>query len=376
MSKPLASIFLIDILLIREIMRSNTAVLCLCLLSSVQLYGCGGGGSGGNNSGTSAPGNLYPNISVRTDNTAMNPASHCYNTNSKFRTDHFIIGSKGSVSDAKMQEIARVAQNTFENDLAQFSWDAWSDLGVSYSKPLEVCVIASEGANGAGNELGFVIGPDRSGSNLDKLVKHELKHTYQARFIGPTGLNDAHVWFAEAVATFLSTNETVNTASLNTFISQTGMTPTQVTHDGLQEGVMMRLSDKSTEYGAYNMALRYLQTQGASVQDFWEVFKTMKLIEKSCKTDHQKAIDNHEMVNPIDEKSTSCTGYANVYSTGATQWNGVIISGSIEDHIAGKSEPGKSKFHAAFDYVMNAHSVTYDGIDDVAAFRSTVMNGM
>ncbi|MGR5149389.1 hypothetical protein ACQKP8_22945 [Photobacterium alginatilyticum] len=275
-----------------------------------------------------------------------------------------------------MQEIARVAQNTLNVDLAAYSWNAWSDLKVDYANPLEVCVIASEGSNGAGNDLGFVVGPNRSGSNLDNLVKHELKHTYQSRLIGPTGLNDSHTWFAEAVATALSTNETVSDTQLNAFISQVSITPTQVTHDGLQDIVMMRLSDGSTEYGSYNMVLRYLQTQGASIQDFWEVFKVINQIEQSCKVNHQAAAVNGEVVNPVDPQSTSCTGYASTYSSGETMWNGEIISGSMDDPLAPSPEPGKSKFHVAFDYVMGSYGVTYDNIDDETAFRNTVINGM
>ncbi|MGR5176359.1 hypothetical protein ACPV4B_03125 [Vibrio parahaemolyticus] len=356
-------------------MRTNRVLLCSYIISSL-LMGCGSEESGGGASTPSTPSNIYSHISVQSYSTAMNPVSHCHNTNSKFRTDHFIVASKGSVSDAKLQEVARVAQNTLNTDLLAYNWDAWSDLGVDYSNPLEVCVIASEGSNGAGNDLGFVIGPDRSGSNLDNLVKHELKHTYQSRLIGKTGLNSAHTWYAEAIATALSTNETVSDSQLNAFISQVGLTPTQVTHDGIQDAVMTRLSNASTEYGSYNMAVRYLRTQGVSNDELWEVFKVIKQIETSCKADHQAALDNGEMVNPIADNSTSCSGYSGTYANGATMWNGVVISGSIEDPIALSLEPGKSRFQVAFDYVMSPYGITYDSIDDAAAFRSTIINGM
>lgn len=358
----------------------NIKVIATILSAAALLAGCNGGGGdeggGGGGSTSSAPSNIYSHISVQSYSTAMNPVSHCHNTNSKFRTDHFIIAAKGSVSDAKLQEVARVAQNTLNTDLSSYNWDAWSDLGVDYSNPLEVCVMESEGSNGAGNELGFVIGPNRSGSNLDNLVKHELKHTYQSRLIGKTGLNFAHTWYAEATATALSTNETVSDSQLNAFISQVGLAPTQVTHDGIQDVVMMRLSDASTEYGSYNMAVRYLRTQGVSNDQLWEVFKVMKQIETSCKADHQAALDNGEMVNPITEDSTSCSGYATTYSSGATMWNGEVISGSLDDPIAPNSEPGKSIFQVAFDYVMSPYGVTYDSIDDATAFRNTIINGM
>ncbi|MGD1524086.1 hypothetical protein [Vibrio harveyi] len=356
----------------------KTNLIATILTAAALLTGCngGGGGGGGGNSGATAPSDIYSHIAVQSFSTAMNPTGHCFNTNSKFRTDHFIIGAKGSVSDAKLKEVARVAQNTLNVDLSAYSWDAWSDLKVDYAHPLEVCVIASEGSNGAGNEQGFVIGPNRSGSNLDGLVRHELKHTYQSRLIGDTGLNQAHVWFAEAMAAALSTNESANDSQLNAFISQTGMTPTQVTHDGLQEAVMLRLTDPSIEYGAYNMSLRYLKTQGATTQDFWEVFKVINQIEQHCKTAHQTAIDNGEMVNPIDSQSTSCSGYASTYGSGATTWNGEVVSGTLDDHIAPNPEPGKSIFHVAFDYVMSPYGVTYDSIDDTTSFRNTVIDGM
>ncbi|MGR5126086.1 hypothetical protein [Photobacterium swingsii] len=357
-------------------MRSNTKLIGLCLISSIGLNGCGSDSDNSESNNQSEPSNLYPHIKVQNDDSAMNATSHCFNENAKFRTDHFIIGKKGNVSDDKLQEIVRIAQNTFNIDLAAYSWNTWADLNVDYTHPLEVCVIASEGSNGAGNALGFVIGPNRSGENLDNLIKHELKHTYQARLIGPTGLNDSHTWFAEAVATALSTNETASDSQLNAFITQTGMTPTQVTHDGLQQAVNLKLSDASSEYGAYNMVLRYLNTQGARTQDFWQVFKVINQIEQSCKTAHQKAINNGEMVNPIDPQSTSCSGKSDTYQSGATKWRGHIISGSIDDHIAPNTEPGISKFQAAFDYVMQPYSVTYDSIDDNAAFRNTVINGM
>ncbi|MBY6196426.1 hypothetical protein [Vibrio hangzhouensis] len=356
-------------------MRTNRVLLCSYIISSM-LVGCGSEESGGGGSTPSAPSNIYSHIAVQSYATAMHPESYCYNTNSKFRTEHFIVAAKGAVSDTKLQEVARVAQNTLNVDLAAYSWDAWSDLGVDYSNPLEICVIESEGSNGAGNELGFVIGPNRSGSNLDNLVKHELKHTYQSRLIGKTGLNFAHTWYAEATATALSTNETVSDSQLNAFISQVGLTPTQVTHDGIQDVVMMRLFDPSTEYGSYNMAVRYLRTQGVSNDQLWEVFKVMKQIETSCKADHQAALDNGEMLNPIAEDSTSCSGYATTYSSGATMWNGEVISGSLDDPIAPSPEPGKSIFQVAFDYVMSPYGVTYDSIDDTTSFRDTIMNGM
>ncbi|SEF39779.1 hypothetical protein [Vibrio hangzhouensis] len=356
-------------------MRTNRVLLCSYIISSM-LVGCGSEESGGGGSTPSAPSNIYSDIDVQSFTTVMHPESHCFNTNSKFRTEHFIVAAKGTVSDAKLQEVARVAQNTLDVDLAAYSWDAWSDLAVDYSNPFEICVIASEGSNGAGTKWGFVVGPNRSGPNLDNLVKHELKHTYQSRLIGKTGLNAAHTWYAEAIATALSTNETVSDSQLSSFISQVGLTPTQITHDGIQDAVMMQLSDPSTEYGAYNMAVRYLETQGVSNHALWEVFKVIKQIETSCMADHQAALDNGEMVNPIAEDSTSCSGYATTYSSGATMWNGEVISGSIEDPIAPSSEPGKSRFQVAFDYVMSPYGVSYDGIDDTTSFRDTIINGM
>lgn len=352
-------------------MHSKKAVLGLCL--SILLYGCGEEDGSEDSSGAS---NLYSNIAVQSANIAMNSSGYCTGTNAKWRTEHFIIGTKGTVSDDKIKEIARIAQNALNTDSAAYSWNAWSDLKIDYDHPLEICVIASEGSNGAGNYDGFVIGPDRKGTDLDNLVKHEIKHTYQARFIGKTGLNQAHVWFAEAVATAFSTNETVNADTLSAFISDTGMTPTQVTNDGLQQGVQMRLSNGGSEYGSYNTALRYLQNQGASIQDIWNIFKKMGEIEQSCKDAHQAAINNNEMVNPISELSTSCSGDPTTYSSGATIWNGQVVSGSIEDHIAQPPEPGKSKFVVAFNSVMGAYGISYDDIDDTAAFRNTVMNNL
>ncbi|OAN10924.1 hypothetical protein A3K86_18235 [Photobacterium jeanii] len=354
-------------------MRSSVAVTGLCLVSVFGLYGCGGAESGDSGSSNSAePSQLYSHIKVENDNSALDQHGHCFDTKAKFRTDHFIVGAKGNVSDAKMQEIARIAQHTFNTDLKAYSWNSWADLSIDYAHPLEVCVLAKEGKNGAGNELGFVIGPQRAGTELEKLVKHEIKHTYQARLIGPTGLNFAHTWYAEAVATALSTNEMASNEQLNAFIAQVGMTPTQVTHDGLQQAVMLRLKDGSSEYGAYNRVLRYLKSQGASIQDFWQVFKVINQIEQSCKAVHQTALDNGEMLAPIDEKSTSCSGHAATYGSGPTRWQGMIIRGSFDDHIAPQSEPGTSLFEAAFDHVMKPYGVSYDSIDDKAAFTNTV----
>ncbi|WP_261879037.1 hypothetical protein [Vibrio atlanticus] len=339
----------------------------------ISLLGCG---SGGGDSGSANAADLYPNISVSSASISMNSNTNCSGTSSSFRTTDFIVGSPNSISDAKLKEIARISQNAFNTDASRFNWNMVSEFDVDSSSPLEVCVLSSEGSNGAGDYYGFTIGPDSSGTALDELIKHEIKHTYQSRFVGEMGLGHSHVWYNEGVAVRLTTNDSYNASMLNTFNSQISWAPTQITADSVQDAVQILLTPAYYEYPAYNASVSYLLDQGVSVVDLWEVFKTINVIEQSCRADHQTAIDNGETVVAINDLYTSCTGYSDVYASGATTWNGQIISDTLQTPGVSSSQPGVSKFVAAFNYVMNSYGISYESIDSISEFQATVMSNM
>jgi len=344
---------------------------------ALALAGCSSDDGGSSSGGSNSASDIHSHISVSEASITMNKNTHCENVVSSFRTDDFIIGSPNSIDDAKLKEIVRVSQNAFDTDATNYNWDMVSEINVDYSNPLEVCVLASEESNGAGDYYGFTTGPSLSGSSLDSLVKHEIKHTYQSRFVGEMGLGHSHVWFNEGVATKLSTNDSYNSSMLNTFMSQVlGWAPTQITSDNIQDTVQILLKPAYYEYPSYNATVSYLMNQGVSIDALWNVFRTINVIEQSCRVDHQAAIDNGEFVSPIYDISTSCTGYSNVYSSGATKWNGQIISDALTTPGSVSTQPGVSKFVAAFNHVMNPYGITYESMNTQAKFRATVMTGM
>lgn len=360
-------------------MNMKTKIIIAAMTASL-LVGCdsggGDGGGGGSSSGSASASDIYSHVSVSTANVLMDSNTHCENVTSSFRTTDFIVGSPNSISDAKLKEIARISQNAFDTDASRFNWNMVSELGVDSANPLEVCVLSSEGNNGAGNYYGYVVGPGLSGSSLDELIKHEIKHTYQERFVGKIGLGHSHVWFNEGVAVRLTSNDSYSASMLNAFNSQISWAPTQITADSVQDTVQILLSPAYYEYPSYNASVSYLLNQGASVSDLWDVFRTIKVIEQSCRADHQTAIDNGEPVIAINDLYTSCTGYSNVYASGATMWNGQVISDTLQSPGVSSGQPGVSKFVAAFNYVMNPYGISYENMDSISEFQATVMSGM
>lgn len=371
----------------------------LCLGLIFALAGCGGSDDDSNNNGNNNtnPGLPYDHITIEQSSIAMIDSDYyCGGVQSKWRTEHFIVGHANSdnVSDQKLKDIIGSAQVQFEEHMQNYGWDAYLDLGIDYANPLEICVKTSEGNGGAGDQTGFIIGTGRSGSNLDTLIDHEMQHTYQNIYVGDTGLGYAHVWYAEAHASRLTSNKTASEGEMNTFISQTGMNPVQVTHDGLQLSVALSLSDGSIEYKNYNSVFTYLFNNGVSSNDIWEVFKVMGQIEDSCRLQAVAAYEETKNYNmpyivgmsaDTDSKSAACSGYpmptkadSDNWSSGEfgaeTYWNGKLVRSGTDDHIAPNSEPGQTKFAIAFDEVMAPYSITYSQME--SDFRNTVMSNI
>ncbi|OQQ09775.1 hypothetical protein BK411_04270 [Vibrio splendidus] len=369
------------------------------LAVALVITGCGGSDSGGSSGGgdSTTPGIPYDHISIEQSYEMMIDSDYyCGGAQSKWRTEHFIVGhaDSDSVSDQKLKDIIGSAQVQFEEHMQNYGWDAYLDLGVDYTNPLEICVKTSEGSGGAGDKEGFIIGTGRSGSNLDTLIDHEMQHTYQNIFVGDTGLGSVHVWYAEAHASRLTSNKQASESEMNTFISQTGMNPTQVTHEGHQLTVTQSLSDGSIEYKTYNSVFTYLFNNGVSSNDIWEVFRRMGEIEESCRIQAIAAREETKNYNEpyvvgisadTSSRISACSGYPKPTKSDSdnwvsgefgaeTYWNGKLVRSGIDDHVTPNDEPGQTKFEIAFNEVMAPYGIDYDSI--ATDFRNTVMSNI
>lgn len=257
--------------------KYNIITAMFLFITSSILVACGGGGGG---SSSSAPDPAqesglpdYSQISfvsgswtqgipyLGSDNCLSNTSANIFVTNNAYVfTNGADENAVKAVATFVEQELASLASNLSIS---------LTDVGISPSSKLYICAdtqIMLYGAIGTGSSYGLSVqSPDsdyipssylsNNFSEYRKLVKHELTHTIQSRYM-PNSDAYSHVWFIEGMASYLSDQAIVSTLSeFNQWFADGNINPLLSVNFGDVPN-----SAQADYYSMYSLAVKYLVT--------------------------------------------------------------------------------------------------------------------
>lgn len=287
--------------------KKKSILLAAILSCSAMLTGCDSGGGSSSGGASPAPsGRDTSGISVSSQTELLNHERQdmygnklCKNTMSKFATADFVIGTNDAISDAKLKDMIKSIQLSFDIQTLALNVNKTmplnnGGLGLDPNNKLEICVATSEGNDGAGDAGGIIVGTGRSGADFDTLVDHELVHTITDILAGnPSITAYGHRWVNEGIAEMFSGDAKLTKSQMSGLISDVNGSPmpnpAEVVHKGDEDMWLFSGKNPTLFYPAYNTTLSFLEDwQGLYIHDIVDIYRNMRVLENAC---HKSMID-------------------------------------------------------------------------------------